>query len=639
MRLFRLAVVGLLAGLALPASVLAQATLQIHQINVGWGSSVLVRGPSGTTVLLEAGNTGKGTGLVVPYLRSIGIPPANGLDFTIAGHQHCDHLGGLDEVINAGYNVRNRNFFNGSSTTSSCVTQWNAAAATTTAGAPVVPALGTQIALGNGATLTVIAVNGRIIGGGTVAVSDENDRSIAVLIKYGGFDYLWASDLGGGSETCTGRSTGQVDVETSVIRAISPGGARPMISAGGIDVLYVNHHGSESSTNSSWMNGAAPTVAVINTGSGQGSNFELPRIAVVENVLLSGAACATAPPALVLQTEEGDPAGPETSMAGFSVGDIRIETNGQSTFTVSADGRVTEGPNEVAAAGLPRTFALDDDSGAGDTQAPSTAITSPVNGATLTGTVTVTATASDNVGVTRVEFWLDGALRFTDSTSPYQWSFDTRTVANGSHVLFTQAFDAAGNRGSSANVTVTVNNAGTVVFADDFETDRGWVANPTGTDTAATGQWQRGNPEPTDSNGPKQLGDTASGVNALVTGLLAGTSAGANDVDGGVTSIRSPAIALPASGTLTLSFRFYLAHGSNATSADFLRVRIVSGTTTTTVFQRLGAAADVDAVWAAQSVSLTSFAGQTVRILIEAADAAGASLVEAGVDDVRITQP
>src|SRR5947208_16931492 len=141
--------------------------------------------------------------------------------------------------------------------------------------------VGQQIALGNGATLTFVAVNGRIIGGGTVSVSDENDRSIAVLIKYGGFDYLWASDLGGGTidEACTGRFTSsQVDVETSVITAISPGGAFPLISSQGIDVLHVNHHGSESSTNKNWMNLSRPAVAVISTGHGQSTGWDSPPI-------------------------------------------------------------------------------------------------------------------------------------------------------------------------------------------------------------------------------------------------------------------------------------------------------------------------------------------------------------------------
>src|SRR5882672_213179 len=109
---------------------LAAQQLEIHYIDVGWGGSVFIKGPGGTTVLLEAGNTGMGTQYVVPYLKSIGVQPANGFDYMIGGHQHCDHIGGLDEVINAGYNVRIKQYYNGSTTTSTCVTGWNSAAAT-----------------------------------------------------------------------------------------------------------------------------------------------------------------------------------------------------------------------------------------------------------------------------------------------------------------------------------------------------------------------------------------------------------------------------------------------------------------------------------------------------------------------------
>ncbi|NJL28707.1 MAG: hypothetical protein HC897_12860 [Thermoanaerobaculia bacterium] len=103
-----------------------------------------------------------------------------------------------------------------------------------------------------------------------------------------------------------------------------------------------------------------------------------------------------------------------------------------------------------------------------------------------------------------------------------------------------------------------------------------------------------------------------------------------------MTTIQSPAIALPTGFNLTLTFSYYLAHGTNSSTADFLRVKVV-GATTTTVLEELGAANDDDAVWAASgSISLNAYAGQTVRILIEAADASTASLVEAAVDDVRI---
>jgi hypothetical protein len=184
---------------------------------------------------------------------------------------------------------------------------------------------------------------------------------------------------------------------------------------------------------------------------------------------------------------------------------------------------------------------------------------------------------------------------------------------------------------------VTAPPPATTVFADDFETDKGWTRNAGGTDTATSGLWERGDPEATDSSGPKQLGTAGSGLNDLVTGRLAGASAGVHDVDGGVTSILSPPITLPATGTLTLSFKQYLAHGTNATSADFLRVFVV-GATTTQVLQRLGAATDVDAAWTTSSANISAFAGQTIRIRIEAADAGTASLVEAAVDDVVITR-
>jgi len=95
-----------------------------------------------------------------------------------------------------------------------------------------------------------------------------------------------------------------------------------------------------------------------------------------------------------------------------------------------------------------------------DTTPPTVSITSPGNGATVSGTISVTASASDNVGVAGVQFKLDGAnLGAEDTSSPYGVSWNTTTVANGSHSLTATARDAAGNRTTSATVTVTVSNA------------------------------------------------------------------------------------------------------------------------------------------------------------------------------------
>jgi carboxypeptidase T len=179
---------------------------------------------------------------------------------------------------------------------------------------------------------------------------------------------------------------------------------------------------------------------------------------------------------------------------------------------------------------------------------------------------------------------------------------------------------------------------GTTVYSDTFEAANGWATNPNGTDTATTGQWVRGDPAATTSSGAKQLGTTVSGTNDLVTGAAAGASAGAFDVDGGVTSIRSGPITLPSTGSLALSYSWYLAHGSNSSSADFFRASVVHNGGTTVLFTQAGAASNRNGAWAVGTASLTPYAGQTVRIQFEAADASTASLVEAGVDDVRITR-
>jgi hypothetical protein len=94
-----------------------------------------------------------------------------------------------------------------------------------------------------------------------------------------------------------------------------------------------------------------------------------------------------------------------------------------------------------------------------DTTAPAVSVSSPASGAIVSATVTVAATASDNVGISGVQFLLDGApLGAEDVTSPYSTSWTTTAVADGSHTLSARARDAAGNLGTAANVVVTVTN-------------------------------------------------------------------------------------------------------------------------------------------------------------------------------------
>ena len=94
-----------------------------------------------------------------------------------------------------------------------------------------------------------------------------------------------------------------------------------------------------------------------------------------------------------------------------------------------------------------------------DTTPPNVSITAPAANATVSNTVTVSATATDNVAVNDVRFQLDGVNLGTDLTaSPYTIQWDTTTATNGTHTLTAIAKDTSGNSATSAAITVTVNN-------------------------------------------------------------------------------------------------------------------------------------------------------------------------------------
>ena len=108
-----------------------------------------------------------------------------------------------------------------------------------------------------------------------------------------------------------------------------------------------------------------------------------------------------------------------------------------------------------------------------DATPPTVSLTAPGNGATVSGTVALSANASDNIGVSKVEFYENGVLLSATNVAPYGYSWSTTTVANGSYSLTAKAYDAAGNVGQATAVTVTVNNIITapVVLKGDVNGD------------------------------------------------------------------------------------------------------------------------------------------------------------------------
>ncbi len=174
---------------------------------------------------------------------------------------------------------------------------------------------------------------------------------------------------------------------------------------------------------------------------------------------------------------------------------------------------------------------------------------------------------------------------------------------------------------------------------DDFEINRGWRRNPDGTDTATDGLWAVGDPKTVTHSGLKQSGSARSGRYALVTGLAAARGSDLNDVDGGITTIRSAPVTL-SDPVGDLTFRYVFAHGSNSSPDDWFRVWVETADgTRTPVFERLGSTQDLDAVWRSVRLPMSAYAGQTIRLVFGAADAARPSEVEAAVDDLRIERP
>ena len=95
-----------------------------------------------------------------------------------------------------------------------------------------------------------------------------------------------------------------------------------------------------------------------------------------------------------------------------------------------------------------------------DTTAPTVTLTAPKEGASVSGTVTLSATATDNTSVSKVEFYDNTTLIASDTTSPYSVSWNSAGATNGSHLITARAYDPAGNVGTDSN-TVTTKNGDT----------------------------------------------------------------------------------------------------------------------------------------------------------------------------------
>jgi putative lipoic acid-binding regulatory protein len=141
--------------------------------------------------------------------------------------------------------------------------------------------------------------------------------------------------------------------------------------------------------------------------------------------------------------------GPDDTAPPYEVAwDTRTVANGSYTLTAIA----RDGSGNATSSTLSVTVA-------NDTAAPTVAMTSPAQGASLSGSVTLTAGATDDVQVASVQFLVDGVpLGAADVTAPYEAAWLTLAVPNGAHTVTAVARDQAGNAATSASLTVSVAN-------------------------------------------------------------------------------------------------------------------------------------------------------------------------------------
>ena len=182
----------------------------------------------------------------------------------------------------------------------------------------------------------------------------------------------------------------------------------------------------------------------------------------------------------------------------------------------------------------------------------------------------------------------------------------------------------------------TTGTISAVSFDDDFQSDQGWSVDLFGTDTATTGQWERGLPIGTAAQ-PSQDFST-DGSQCYVTGAASGGGLGGNDIDGGATSLTSPIFDLSdASGATVRYARWFSNTAGNAPNEDILLVEISdnNGSTWTTLETVGPTGPETSGGWNEVAFRVGDFVAltSTVRVRFTASDEINGSIVEAAIDE------
>ncbi|OGV10269.1 MAG: hypothetical protein A2237_10820 [Stygiobacter sp. RIFOXYA2_FULL_38_8] len=260
------------------------------------------------------------------------------------------------------------------------------------------------------------------------------------------------------------------------------GGYRANQSAGQKDVLLQAVKNALNSGSTPIADVTPPSISITSPSNGA---------SLLGAVTLSATASDNVGVAGVQFKVDGSNSGVELTTAPFSTS-FNAALLLPGTHTISAVARDAAGNTSTASVNVSVIIST------ADTTPPVISITSPANNSTITGTVTINSNASDNIGVTGVQYKLDGSNLGTEVvTSPYNFSWNTAQTTDGTHTLSAVARDAAGNT-STALLTVNVSNTVTnptsnlVVYDDVLQTlwtNSSWSAsvNFSGTEKSYSG--------------------------------------------------------------------------------------------------------------------------------------------------------
>jgi subtilisin family serine protease len=250
-----------------------------------------------------------------------------------------------------------------------------------------------------------------------------------------------------------------------------------------------------------------------------------------------------------------------------------------------------------------------------DVTLPLVQLTQPLNGSTVSASVSLVANASDNSGiVSAVEFFVDGVMKGTDTAAPFAIGWDTRTASEGLHVLTAKAYDPSHNVGSSGQVAVTVRNQTSTVSAER-------VVNG-GFESATTGWGLAGNAYYVNGGGAHSgLGYMALALYDSANGYLYQN------------------VAIPSTATGSLTFWLNVTSGESTASGArdrlFVEIRSTSGTLLATLATYSNLQKTTGATYTLCSLNVAAYRGQNVRVQFRATnDAALATAFR--VDDVSL---